>query len=123
MLSELGEELKLGKSMQKTQRTAGELSSKRFSSTAAVRRRSQLSNSNQFSFLNTGKTKLNSVDESVLDRDISGLEKEKGEGEGEGEKKVGAFSKEAREYAKKCQIKNKHIENWLNQILLEYCHN
>ena len=123
MLSELGEELKLGKSMQKTQRTAGELSSKRFSSTAAVRRRSQLSNSNQFSFLNTGKTKLNSVDESVLDRDISGLEKEKGEGEGEGEKKVGAFSKEAREYAKKGQIKNKHIENWLNQILLEYCHN
>ena len=121
MLSELGEELKLGKSMQKTQRTAGELSSKRFSSTAAVRRRSQLSNSNQFSFLNTGKTKLNSVDESVLDRDISGLEKEKGEGEGE--KKVGAFSKEAREYAKKGQIKNKHIENWLNQILLEYCHN
>jgi len=34
------------------------------------------------------------------------------------ERKVGSFSKEAREYAKKGQLKNKYIENWLNQILL-----
>jgi len=37
------------------------------------------------------------------------------------EKKIGAFSKQAREIAKKGQLNIKYIKNWLNQVLLEYC--
>lgn len=47
--------------MQKTQRTTGDLSAKRFSSTAGVRKRSQLNESNHLSFLQTARTKRNSA--------------------------------------------------------------
>ncbi len=39
----------------------------------------------------------------------------------EEEKKIGAFSKQAREIAKKGQLNIKYMKNWLNQVLLEYC--
>lgn len=69
--------------------------------------------------MNSGRTKLNSVIESTAEKD---KEVSVSPGVVE-EKKVSSFSKEAKEFAKKGQLRNKYIENWLNQILLEYCHN
>lgn len=58
--------MKLDKSMQKTQRTTGNLSTKRFSSTAGVRKRSHLNESNHISFLQTARTKRHSAIDSAI---------------------------------------------------------
>jgi hypothetical protein len=66
ILSEICGEIEVDKSMQKTRRTAGDLSTKRFSSTAGVRKRSSLNQSNHLGFLQTARTKRNSVLDSAI---------------------------------------------------------
>ncbi len=52
--------------MQKTQRTTELQSTKRFSSTAAVRKRSNLNEYNHISFLQTARTKRHSAIDSAI---------------------------------------------------------
>jgi len=66
ILSEICGDIKVDKSMQKTQQTAGDLSAKRFSSTAGVRKRASLNESNHLSFLQTARTKRNSVIDTAI---------------------------------------------------------